>query len=51
MDGGGGRLDSGECNNVPVTWKNLYQTDDDWPAVQRKIMRERLVWGRLGTLI
>ena len=28
----------------------LYQTDDDWPSVRRKIMRARLVWGRLGTL-
>ena len=29
----------------------LDQTDDDWRAVRRNIMRTRLVWGRLGTLI
>ena len=25
--------------------------DDDWPAVRRNIMRVRLVWGGLGTLL
>ena len=25
--------------------------DDYWPSVQRNIMRARLFWGRLGTLI
>ena len=29
----------------------LDQTDDYWPAVQGNIMRSRLVWGRLGTLL
>ena len=40
--------------NVPTfqyTGQPLYQTDDDWPAVGRNIMRARLVWGRLGTLL
>ena len=27
----------------------LDQTDDDWPAVWQNIMRERSVWGKLGT--
>ena len=25
--------------------------DDDWPDVRQNIMRARLVWGRLGTLL
>ena len=29
----------------------LDQTDDNWPAVRRNIIRTRSVWGRLGTLI
>ena len=29
----------------------LDQTDDYWLAVRRKIIRARLVWGRLGTLL
>ena len=29
----------------------LDQTDDDWTAVRRNIMRARSVWGRLGTLL
>ena len=30
---------------------SLDQTDDDWPAVQRNIMRVSSIWGRLGTLL
>ena len=30
---------------------SLDQTYDDWPAVQRKIMCARSVWGILGTLL
>ena len=29
----------------------LDQTDDYFPAVRQNIMRVRLVWGRLGTLL
>ena len=29
----------------------LDQTDDDWPSVQRNIMRTRSVWGILGILL
>ena len=29
----------------------LEQMDDDWPAIRRKIMRARMVWGRLGKLL
>ena len=29
----------------------LDQTDGDWPAVRRNIMRATSVWGRMGTLI
>ena len=29
----------------------LYQTDGDLLAVRRNIMRARLVWGRLGTML
>ena len=29
----------------------LDQTDDDWTAVRRNILRARLVWGRLGTML
>ena len=29
----------------------LDQTDDDWTAMRRNIMRARSVWGRLGTLL
>ena len=41
-------------DNVPTfryLGRTLDQMDDDWTAVQRNIMRERSVWGRLGTLI
>ena len=31
--------------------RTLYQTDDDWPDVQRNKIRARSVWGRLGTLL
>ena len=40
--------------NVPTfryLVRPLDQTDDDCPAVRRNIMRARLVWGRLGTLL
>ena len=40
--------------NVTKFWYlgiHLYQTDDDWPAVQSNIMRSRSVWGRLRTLL
>ena len=29
----------------------LYQMDDDWAAMRRKIMRARSIWGIVGTLI
>ena len=29
----------------------LDQMDDDWPEIRRKILRARLVWERLGTLL
>ena len=29
----------------------LYETDDDWTAVQRNIIHARSVWWRLGTLL
>ena len=31
--------------------KTIDQTDDDWPSVRQHIMRAKLVWGRLGTLM
>ena len=40
--------------NVPTfryLGQTLDQTDDDLPAVRRNIMRERLVWGRLGKIL
>ena len=40
--------------NVPTfryMGRPIDQTDDDWTAVHRNIMRSRLVWGRLGTLL
>ena len=37
--------------NFKYLWRTLDQTDDDWPAVWLRIMRARLVWGRLGTLL
>ena len=40
--------------NVPTfryLRQTLDQTDDDWPAVRQNIMRTRLFWGRLGTLL
>ena len=51
-------LEEGEgedrAENV-MTFRNmgrpLEQTGDDWTAVRRKIMRARLVWGILGTLL
>ena len=41
-------------DNVPTfryLGRPLDQTDDDWSAVRKNIMRARSVWGRLGTLI
>ena len=37
--------------NFKYLGQNLDQTDDDWPSVRKNIMRARLVWGRLGTLM
>ena len=40
--------------NVPTfryLGRPLDKTDDDWKAVRWNIMRVRLVWGRLGTMI
>ena len=31
--------------------RTLDQTDDDCPELRRNIMRARLVWGRLGTML
>ena len=31
--------------------RTIDQTDDDWPGVRRNIIRARLVWGGLGTLL
>ena len=51
-------LEGGEgderVENVTTFWylgRTLDQTYDYWSAVQRNIMRARLVWGRLGTLL
>ena len=51
LDGeeGGDRVE-----NVPTLRylvRPLDQTDDDWTAVRQNIMRARLVWGTLGTLL
>ena len=37
--------------NFKYLGQSLHQTDDDWPEVWRNIMRARLFWGGLGTLI
>ena len=42
------------AENVPTfryLVQPLDQTNDDWPAVQRNIICERSIWGRLGTLL
>ena len=36
--------------NFKYLGQTLDQTDDDWPAVRQKIMRARLIWGRLGKI-
>ena len=41
-------------DNVPTfqyLGRPLTQMDDDWTSVRRNIMRARLVWERLGTLL
>ena len=37
--------------NFKYLGQTLDQTDDDWPAVRQKIMRARLIWGRLGKIM
>ena len=40
--------------NVPTfsyLGRPLYQMDDEWPSVQKNIMRVGSVWGRLGTVL
>ena len=51
-------IDGGKGDNmvyVVATFRylgrTLDQTDDDWTAIQRNIIRVRLVWGRLGILL
>ena len=46
----GGAMVEG-VENFKYLGQNLDQTDDDWPSVRKNIMRARLVWGRLGTLM
>ena len=51
MEGGEGDeiVECAEKFNYLV--RPLDKTDDDWTAVRSNIMRARLVWGRLGTLL
>ena len=37
--------------NFKYLGQTLDQTEDYWLAVRQNIMRARLVWGRLGTLL
>ena len=50
MEGREGEERMENVENFRYLGRPIYQTDDDWLAVRRKIMRARSVWGRLGTL-
>ena len=51
LEGGEGEERVDNVTRFRYLGRPLDQTDDDWTDVWRNIMRTRLVWGRLGTLL